>query len=88
MDSQTDSHWRGVWVGYAISLAASLAACLPLTALTGNVWWLAVASAAGLLVGAFVAARLARSGEPLNGATIVVLYFFTLALVYVPGQAL
>lgn len=88
MNTQTDIHWRGVWIGLAISLAASLAAGLPLTVLSGSVWWLAAASVLGLFGGALVAARLARSGEPLNGATIVLLYFFALALIYFPGQAL
>lgn len=86
--TQPDIHWRGVWIGFAVSLGIGLAAGLPLTALTGSVWWLAVASLIGLFVGALAAARLAGSSEPLNGAMIVLLHFSTLALVYFPGQAL
>lgn len=86
--SQPDFHWREIWLGFGISLAFTLAAGLPLTLTSGSIWWLAWCGVGGLFGGAMVAARRARTREPLNGAMIALFYFVVVAAVYLVGLAL
>ncbi|MFQ5613102.1 MAG: hypothetical protein ACE5H9_13315 [Anaerolineae bacterium] len=85
---EADFHWPQIWLGFGLSLAVTLAAGLPLMLVFGNAWWLAWIGVAALFVSGIVVARLAGTGEPLNGAMIALLYFATVAAVYLVGQAL
>lgn len=84
----SDFQWRPIWIGVAISGALSVVVGLPLTLSLDNVWWVGWVGVAGLFIGGFVAARIAGTSEPLNGAMIALLYFAVIAVGYLVGQAL
>lgn len=86
--AEPDIHWPAVRGGYGASLLVSLAAGVPLAVVLGSAWWLALVSLAALGAAGWGAGRRAGSGEPLNRAMLALLYFSTVAGVYLVGQAL
>ncbi|MFQ5825952.1 MAG: YrzE family protein [Dehalococcoidia bacterium] len=72
-----DVHWSSVWIGYGIAVAGTL--ILGAWALWAyeNVWLLALGGEVSLFLGGAIAARRARTTQPLNGAFIGLLYFAT-----------
>ncbi len=84
----TDFHWSKIRLGFVISIILTLAAGIPLMVAFDNAWWLAWTGVLSLFIGAIVTSRLAGTGELLNGAAIALLYFTTVALIYMVGQAL
>ncbi|MBW8011515.1 MAG: hypothetical protein FVQ83_09800 [Chloroflexi bacterium] len=85
---EPDFHWRKIWLGYGLSVVISLVIGLPLTIAFENSWWLAWVGVAGLFISSLLVARQAKTGEPLNGAMIALLYFGTFAVIYLVGQTL
>lgn len=86
--SITDFHWSKIRLGFIISIMLTLIVGLPLTVAFDNAWLLAWTGVFGLFIGAIITARLAGTGELLNGAAIALLYFSAIALFYMVGQAL
>lgn len=82
-----DFHWRGIGFGVGISLLLTLAIGFPLMIAQGSAWWMAWTGVVGIFIGGFVAGRMARSREPLNGAMVALFYFSVVAIVYLVGQA-
>ncbi len=82
-----DFYWPGVGIGFLVSLILTAAIGIPLLVIFDSSWLFALISMASLFLGAFIAARMAGTSEPLNGVAIVLLHFFTLALVFFIGQA-
>ncbi len=81
-----DFHWLEVGIGFGVSLVITLAVGVPLLVVFDNSWLFAAASMGGLFLGAFVAGRRAGTSEPLNGAAIVLIHFFALALAFFVGE--
>jgi hypothetical protein len=84
---EPDFHWRKIWLGFGLSMAVTLVIGLPLMTVFGSAWWLAWTGVAALFISAIIVARLAGTGEPLNGAMLALLYFAVVAIVYLVGQA-
>ncbi len=82
-----DFHWRAIWWGFGASGAITLIVGVPLMIVTDSIWWLAWVAVGGLFVGGALAARIARTSEPLNGAMIALLFFGVVAVGYLVGQA-
>ena len=82
-----DFHWRAIWWGFGVSAAITLTVGVPLMIVTDSIWWLAWVAVGGLFVGGVLAARIARTSEPLNGAMIALLFFGVVAISYLVGQA-
>lgn len=62
--------WGPVWPGLAVALAGSAVLGTVLVVVTGNVWWLALASTVSLFVGGLLTGLRARELEPLYGAVV------------------
>lgn len=86
--AQIDFHWRQIWLGLSFSLAVSLIIGLPVTLAFDNAWWFAWIGVASLFISAFIVARRTKTGEPLNGAMMALMYFGIFFLIYFAGQAL
>lgn len=86
--AQPDFHWREIFLGFGLSLTITLLVGIPLTFSFGTSWAFAWTGTASIFISAIVVARLAKTGELLNGAMLSVLYFATVAMVYLGGQTL
>jgi hypothetical protein len=83
-----DFHWRAIWWGFGTSTVLTLIVGVPLMIVSDSIWWLAWVAVGGLFVGGVLAARIAQTSEPLNGAMIALLFFGVIAIGYLVGQAL
>ena len=82
-----DFHWRAIRCGFGVSAMLTLIFGVPLMIGSDSIWWLAWVAVGGLFVGGVLAARIARTSEPLNGAMIALLFFGVVAVGYLVGQA-
>jgi hypothetical protein len=82
-----DFHWRAIWSGFGAVAAITVTVGVPLMAVSDSIWWLAWVAVGGLFVGGVLAARIAQTSEPLNGAMIALLFFGVVAVGYLVGQA-
>ena len=84
-----DIAWRLVLAGYALALFGTLLVGGWGLVFAGHgMWWLALWGLGFLFMGGALAGHFARTAEPLNGAYIAVLYFWTVTAVIFTGEFL
>lgn len=74
-------------LGFALDLGFSLATGLLLTFIFHNLWWLAWSSFVGLFLGGIVSVALLGAGNLRRGLIVTLLYFATIGLIYLMGNA-
>ncbi len=83
-----DVRWIDVLYGFAVAVGGTVALAPLVLYLTGNVWWLSVASVLAVGAGGATAGIRAKQIEPLNGALLMAFVFATEATIAMIGEAL